>query len=243
MRYYKDGLIHPPSCFKQKTILARKKKLGLTNAARMELFIWDLEIFCQIQRILGNNIVLKGGTAAQLYIPVERQRTSIDIDMICKVQRDEVESCLKNIEDTFKGEGNVLKFRFHKPKNAKTELPLLTCYTTIPSEIIKEDKKAGTQEIKVEFFFHDDEWPAIIMKKPSVFALETDQDYRILSLEGLIADKFTTIGPNTIGIPISRRDEICKQIYDLDALLHFANNGVHNVLDVRNLYIKRAQLA
>jgi len=242
MKYRKEALIHPPNCFGQKTILTRKKSLSLTNEARMELFIWDLEIFCQIYRRLGNHVILKGGTAAQLYLPIEMQRTSIDIDMICNLQRNEIETCLKDIEENFQGEGNLLKFRFHKPRDAKTELPLLTYYLTIPSEIIRGDDGDGTQEIKIEFFLSDDDWPATMLKKPSIFALETNQTYRVLNLEALIADKLTTIGPNTIGIPLERRDEICKQIYDLDSLVHFPNDGEHNILEVRDIYMKRAQL-
>ncbi len=242
MKYRKEALIHPPSCFAQKTILSRKKFLGLTNEARIELFIWDLEIFCQIHKRLGNHIVLKGGAAAQFYLPIEMQRTSIDIDMICSLQRDEIESCLKSIEKELQGEGNLLKFRSHKPREAKTELPLLTYYITIPSEVIRNAAAVATQEIKVEFFLSNDDWPVSMLRKPSIFALDTSQAYRVLSLEALIADKLTTIGPNTIGIPIERRDEICKQIYDLDGLLHFHNDRKHNILEVRDLYIKRAKL-
>lgn len=242
MKYSKEALIHPSYCFEQKTILTRKESLGLTNEARIELFIWDLEIFCQIHKRLGNHIILKGGAAAQLYFPIEMQRTSVDIDMICSLQKKEIKSCLKDIEKCLQGEGDLLKFRFHKPRDAKTELPLLTYYLTIPSEVIKDDDGSGTQEIKAEFFLNSNDWPTLMLKKPSIFALDTNQTYRVLNLEAIIADKLTTIGPNTIGIPIERRDEICKQIYDLDRLFHFPNDGEHNILDVRDLYLRRAQL-
>jgi len=46
------------------------EELGLTNEARIELFLWDLEIFCQLYKRLGDRLVLKGGAAA------------VDIDMI-----------------------------------------------------------------------------------------------------------------------------------------------------------------
>ena len=44
--------------------------------------LWDLEIFCQIHKRLKNRLILKGGAAVQLYFPVERQRTSIDIGVL-----------------------------------------------------------------------------------------------------------------------------------------------------------------
>ncbi len=242
MKFNKEALIHPVDCFKKVTIQERKNRLELTNEARLELFIWGLEIFAQIYKILGNHVILKGGTAAQLYFPVEMQRTSIDIDMICNLQINEIESCLRIIERNLQGEGILFKFRQHKPKAAKTDLPLMTYYVKIPSEIIKSEDSINIQEIKIEFFFDKYKWPTFIHKSPLIFALETNQTYRTLALDGLIADKLTTIGPKSIGIPFDRRDEICKHIYDLDGLLHFPNDGNHNIHEVRKLYMKRAQL-
>ena len=69
MRYRKEALIHPLDFFNQSAILERKKRLGLTNEARIELFLWDLEIFCQIYKRLGDRLILKGGAAAQLFLP------------------------------------------------------------------------------------------------------------------------------------------------------------------------------
>ena len=242
MRFRKEALVHPQYCFDRSTILGRKRKLGLTNEARIELFLWDLEIFCQIHKRLKNRVILKGGAAAQLYFPVDRQRTSIDIDMICSARENEIKDCLSDIEKEFKGEGNLLKFRFHKPREAKTELPLLTFFLTIPSEVVTGNGKKGVQEIKVEFLPNNMEWPSKKLTRPQVFALETNQSYRVLTLEAMIADKLTTLGPNTIGIPESRRDELCKQIYDIDGLLHFPQGGKHNTLDIKALYKKRSKL-
>ncbi|MGB6867666.1 MAG: nucleotidyl transferase AbiEii/AbiGii toxin family protein [Candidatus Aminicenantaceae bacterium] len=242
MRFRKESLIHSQNCFERSTILDRKRKLGLTNEARIELFLWDLEIFCQIQKRLKNRIILKGGAAAQLYFPVDRQRTSVDIDMICSARESEIKDCLNDIEKAFKGEGNLLKFRTHKPRAAKTELPLRTFFMTIPSEVSTGTGEKGIQEIKVEFFLDNMEWPAKQFKSPQVFAMETDQSYRVLTLEAMIADKLTTLGSNTIGIPDSRRDELCKQIYDIDGLLHYPYGGKHNILEIKDLYKKRAKL-
>jgi len=65
VRYRKETLIHPINFFDQSAILKRKERLGLTNEARIELFLWDLEIFCQLYKRLGDRLVLKGGAAAQ----------------------------------------------------------------------------------------------------------------------------------------------------------------------------------
>ena len=43
------------------------------SIARFELFIWDMEIFLQLQSKLGDKIILKGGAAVQFYIPTTSQ--------------------------------------------------------------------------------------------------------------------------------------------------------------------------
>lgn len=175
MRYRREALIHPVDFFNQSTILERKNRLGLTNEARIELFLWDLEMFCQIYKRLGDRLVLKGGAAAQLFLPVDWQRTSVDIDMLCRATEEEIRTCLDNVENAFMGEGDLLKFRPPRPKNAKTELPLLTFFLTVPSEVITDNNNKGVQEIKLEFFLDKEEWPSVQLKSPEIFAMETGE--------------------------------------------------------------------
>jgi len=66
----------------RETLEARMQTVGVKNIARMELFLWDLEIFLQLQNILGDKLALKGGAAVQFYLPIHEQRTSVDIDML-----------------------------------------------------------------------------------------------------------------------------------------------------------------
>lgn len=75
-------LFHGESAFRRETLEARMNDFGFKNIARMELFLWDLELFLQIQDRLGERIVLKGGAATQFYLPKLVQRTSVDIDML-----------------------------------------------------------------------------------------------------------------------------------------------------------------
>lgn len=111
MNYINDEvLILEKDSFSKETIERRMTKGGFKSILRFELFIWDLEIFLQIQKILGDNIILKGGAATQFYIPIEQQRTSIDIDMLCLCSKEEVVSAIKHIETVFEGEGEYLKF-------------------------------------------------------------------------------------------------------------------------------------
>ncbi len=225
MNFDDNALIHSRECFERDTLAERLEKLKFNSLARMELFLWDLEIFLQIQAILKDKVVLKGGAAAQFYLPIEYQRTSVDIDIICAGEIEEVGKALAAVERKLKGMDDLFKARPHKPKDPKANLPLMTYYMDVPSVCTTKElygkKTTGIQEIKIEFHFTDE--PLVIhpISLPRIFALETQQTYQLLPLDDLIGDKLTTLGPHTIGIPMERADEQIKQIYDISGLLQF----------------------
>lgn len=191
------------------------------SLSKFELFIWDLEMFLQFQRKLGDKIILKGGAATQFYIPISSQRTSVDIDMICLATRQEVYSAIAEIENGFKGEGEYCKLRLHVPKNPKVGLDALeTYYETVPSICNGKELFAtrGRQEVKIEFIFSKNQYDICKITQPELFALNTKQMFHVLPFEHLFADKLTTLGPNTIGVSELRSDEQAKQIYDVITL-------------------------
>ena len=75
---------------------------------------------------------------------------------------------------------------------------------------------------------------------PSIFAVKTALSYQVLPLNDLIGDKLTTLGPNTIGIPLARADEIIKQVYDLASLLEF-NWEESDFPSIRKAFLSRAK--
>jgi len=244
MNFDDNVLIHDRKCFERNTLTERLEQLKFNSLGRMELFVWDLEIFLQIQALLKDKIVLKGGAAAQFYLPIEYQRTSVDIDMICAVGIEEVEKILAAIERKFNSTDDLFKVRPHKPKDPKANLPMMTYYMDVPSVCtVKElfgKKITGAQEIKIEFHFTDE--PLVIhqISSPRIFALETQQTYQLLPLDDLIGDKLTTLGPNTIGIPAERADEQIKQIYDISWLIKF-NWGNIDLSRVGTSFLARAK--
>lgn len=243
-----EVLIHKAENFSYDTLQRRIEQHGFNSIAKLELFLWDLEMFLQIQQILGSKVVLKGGAAVQFYLPIGYQRSSIDIDLIGVCSRAEIEACIEQIEDRFNTDGEFFKFRLHEPKNPKTSLSLLTYYLKIPSVCKPLELTTGpqyaqvpAQEIKIEFLLSDQ--PLILYKfsAPRLFAVETDRTYQILPLDSLLADKLSTLGPNTIGVPIRRADEQIKQLYDIDSILTWNIDSV-NFAAVRKNYAIRAQL-
>ncbi|MGI6623787.1 MAG: nucleotidyl transferase AbiEii/AbiGii toxin family protein [Acetivibrionales bacterium] len=216
-----ENLILERDVFKRTEIERRMVDGGFNSIAKFELFIWDLEMFLQLQKKLNDKILLKGGAATQFYVPITAQRTSIDIDMICLASREEVHKVISEIESEFNGEHEYCKFRFYKPKNPKLGLEALeTYFVTVPS--ICEEKELfssrGKQEVKIEFMFSNHRYDINKIKQPELFALETEKEFNILALESLFADKLTTLGPTTIGVSDERADEQFKQIYDVITL-------------------------
>jgi len=243
MNFNENALIHRKESFERATLVARLEELKFNNLARMELFLWDLEMFLQIQDILKDRIVLKGGAAAQFYLPVEYQRTSVDIDMVCSVGKEEISDTLGSIEAKFDGTDNLFKAREHSPKEPKTNLPMFTFYMVVPSVCTENELFGGipgSQEIKIEFHITEDKFPINAISSPDIFAVETDGTYQILPLNTLLGDKLTTLGPNTIGIPQSRSDEQIKQVYDIASLIKFNGSNI-NYEEVRKDFISSSE--
>ncbi|NLD05941.1 MAG: nucleotidyl transferase AbiEii/AbiGii toxin family protein [Synergistaceae bacterium] len=224
--HYQNLLLDRVS-FERGTIEARMILGGFNSISRFELFLWDLEILLQLQKRLGSKIVLKGGAAAQFYIPIKAQRTSVDIDVICRASEMEVQDVLSEIEHSLGGTGEVFKFRKHMPQNPRIALSSLSTYfMTVPTTCTDKELigRGAKQEVKLELLFVDEEYPINKIQSPQLFAVETDAIFNVLPFECLFADKLTTLGPNTIGIPDERSDEQFKQIYDLVTMFD-ANSG------------------
>lgn len=217
----KNNIILEKEVFLRSEIEKRMTDGGFNSLSKFELFIWDLEMFLQLQKKLGDKIILKGGAATQFYVPVTSQRTSIDIDMICLASRDEVHQIISEIENEFVGVEDYCKFRLYAPKNPKHGLDALeTYFQTVPSICNEQELFAtkGKQEVKIEFIFSEDKYEINKIKQPELFALETEKEFNVLAFENLFADKLTTLGPDTIGISDERSDEQVKQIYDVITL-------------------------
>jgi predicted nucleotidyltransferase component of viral defense system len=243
MRDIKNKLFHPQVDFTRDSFEKRIVSHGFKNIARIELFIWDLELFLQIQDILKERIVLKGGAAVQFYLPIEKQRTSVDIDMIFKGTKIEIEEVLSLISKKLNNNEGFFKFKEHKPKEPKTELPLFTYFTDVPSVLTEAELRSETssREIKIEFFI---DASSIVISKvmgKNLFAVESNNEYNILPINDLFADKLTTMGPNTIGIQDNRMDEQIKQLYDIWMLIKYNFIGF-DLEVIRKKYLKRAEM-
>ena len=238
-------LFHKEEAFQRETFQKRMEEFGFKNMARMELFLWDLELFLHIQKILGDKIILKGGAATQFYLPRDAQRTSVDIDMLFFGTEEEIKKTLRKIEEYLGTEDELFYFHKHSPKNPKTNLPLHTYYTKVPSVLANAERNMERecipyQELKIEFILQPEKWEYERRTGENIFAVNSSWNYQILPLNYLFADKLTTLGCNTIGVQNERLDEQVKQFYDIMMLSRNCISEMQCSV-VKEKYLKRAE--
>lgn len=238
-------LFHKEEAFQRETFQKRMEEFGFKNMARMELFLWDLELFLHIQKILGDKIILKGGAATQFYLPRDAQRTSVDIDMLFFGTEEEIKKTLRKIEEYLGTEDELFYFHKHSPKNPKTNLPLHTYYTKVPSVLYNAERNMDResipyQELKIEFILQPEKWEYERRTGENIFAVNSSWNYQILPLNYLFADKLTTLGCNTIGVQNERLDEQVKQFYDIMMLSRNCISEMQCSV-VKEKYLKRAE--
>lgn len=238
-------LFHKEEAFQRETFQKRMEEFGFKNMARMELFLWDLELFLHIQKILGDKIILKGGAATQFYLPRDAQRTSVDIDMLFFGTEEEIKKTLRKIEEYLGTEDELFYFHKHSPKNPKTNLPLHTYYTKVPSVLSNAERNMEResipyQELKIEFILQPEKWEYERRTGENIFAVNSSWNYQILPLNYLFADKLTTLGCNTIGVQNERLDEQVKQFYDIMMLSRNCISEMQCSV-VKEKYLERAE--
>lgn len=238
-------LFHKEEAFQRETFQKRMEEFGFKNMARMELFLWDLELFLHIQKILGDKIILKGGAATQFYLPRDAQRTSVDIDMLFFGTEEEIKETLRKIEEYLGTEDELFYFHKHSPKNPKTNLPLHTYYMKVPSVLSNAERNMDResipyQELKIEFILQPEKWEYERRTGENIFAVNSSWNYQILPLNYLFADKLTSLGCNTIGVQNERLDEQVKQFYDIMMLSRNCISEMQCSV-VKEKYLKRAE--
>ena len=169
MNYSK--LFHSEQYFSKSTFDEYKNKYKFNNLERTEIFLWDLELFLQIQDIFKDKVVLKGGAATQFYLPKEAQRTSIDIDMLFYGDENDIENCLSQIKIRL---GDEFNYKRYYPKNPKTELPLFTYNMNVPS-VLREEGKF----IKLEFIIQNSKSDYSLVYGKNIFLTNPEFKYQI----------------------------------------------------------------
>jgi hypothetical protein len=241
-----NALLHDRNYFSLDYITQRQKQYNFTQAVKVETFLWDLELFGQLQRYLGTKVILKGGAAAQLYFTPERQRTSVDIDVIYTGDKDSLLQTLESIHKAFGEDDVFFKFNQYIPENPKTVLPLETYFVAVPSYTIPK----APLNIKIDFhLMESNPFETVEIKNAQAFIIPLAFRPLCISAGTLLGDKLLTLAQGSVGIPPEREDDIVKQLYDLDLLSKIVQEkeiaALRNAMDIlykRELEVRKERI-
>jgi len=219
---FERALIHDVACFSPERLRARAEKMAFTQATGVETFAWVLEIYGQLQAAAEEGFLLKGGTAAQMYVPLDRQRASVDIDLLAHIEPEGMRDVLSEVSRRLASDLPYFVFEEYIPTQPDVALPLQTFLVTVPSSLgqmmpVEAGRIAG-RSIKVDVFYLEEPVKHTRLEGVQTFALDLAFSPRCLAIGPLIGDKLLTLATESIGIPRARADDLPKQVYDLDNL-------------------------
>lgn len=205
-------------------LLDLSKSRGFTQPQVVELFRWDLELVSQLQ-LQSKDFILKGGAAAQLYIPLEKQRGSVDVDMIFPPRPESLAEVIHALRGKFTSRAPLFQFEEYKPKNPKANLPMKTYDVSLPS-VLNDSCRIKLDVLLVEMGI-----PVNTVKSAKTFA-GTVENVTCSTAGALIGDKLLTLAKNSIGI--QQVEDYPKQLYDLEMLAFQRDCGIVELTDAVN---------
>jgi len=241
---YRSHLIHNWQNFSANSIKNKVEKYNFTQPTELEVLIWNYELYGHLQQLANKKLILKGGAAAQLYLPKDKQRASVDLDIVSFMSIDGIEQILKRISTKLNNQENYFVFRRYEPREPEAKLPMRTYYVTIPSMIgqthLKNKERFPGREVKMDFFLESGEIHSVALKNPKTLVLDLEYSPIVSARGSLIADKLLVLATKSVGIPPKRRADIPKHVYDIDCLVQqgLDEDTIREIVSVMNSLIK-----
>lgn len=197
----------------------KEHKLIQTNI--LEKMIYALLLLEQLKNH-GLEFVFKGGTSLILLLD-EGNRFSIDIDIICKTERKELEAVLNKVVENSK----FISVSPNERRSYKPGVP--KAHYSFTFESVLNTKTLGI--IILDVLIEDSIYPELVESPIKTKWIEIDDGVTVTtpSIDAITGDKLTAFAPNTIGIPYYKGEkpftmEICKQLFDLSRLFEKISN-------------------
>lgn len=190
----------------------------------LEKMIYALHL---LERLKSNGLdfVFKGGTSLVLLLE-KGNRFSIDIDIISKTDRKEMELILQKVVDS----SNFTSFDLDEHRSYQPGVPKAHYKFKFDSG------RQGSGTILLDVLIEDSIYPEVIEKPVITKWIKTDKETMVTmpSIDSITGDKLTAFAPNTIGIPYFKGKDnqpfsmqICKQLFDISKLFdNIQNMGV-----------------
>lgn len=218
-----SNLIVPAESFSADRLVKNAQDLGYTQAETLEALVWDYELYAQLQQRVPGSCLLKGGAAVQLYVPIERQRASIDVDVLTTSSRNEMHQLLEDISEAYSVEEPYLRFEPYIPDEPAAIEGLYSYTTLAPSSMgqkwqVEDGTIVEARMIKLDLHETHNLPPG---EKCGDIVAGISLGYQPLCVRRgyLIAEKLLTQAHGTVGVPDDRYQDLPKHLYDLDSLL------------------------
>lgn len=222
-------------CFAKGWFDVQRQTMGRVDPGLLEKCVHALELVGQLVR-LGIPFVFKGGTSMVLLLE-DIRRLSIDVDIICSLPAQELESILSAIP------GESRFDSFDPDRRDPDRLPKRSHYKFGYTSVVN----GRPADILLDVLEEECLYPQTIRKPvAAAFAIpEQHVEVRLPTIECLTADKLTAFAPNTIGVKYSFRGaslKILKHCADVGALFDRCSNvaGIRSaydrIWDVENSY-------
>ncbi len=210
-------------CFSEEWLDSFKKQKAHRRIDKiiLEKMIYALHMLEQL-KVNGLDFTFKGGTSLVLLLE-EGNRFSIDIDIICNAEKEELESVLSKVIET----SNFKSFELDENRSYKPGVP--KAHYVFSYDTALKTKYPG--KILLDVLIEVSIYPETIGKAIRTKWIETESEtiVTVPSIDAITGDKLTAFAPNTIGIPYLKRGqsftmEICKQLFDLSKLFDQIQN-------------------
>jgi hypothetical protein len=181
----------------------------------LEKMIYALHL---LERLKANKLsfVFKGGTSL-LFLLNEDNRFSIDIDIICRTKKKDLEEILSMVIET----SRFTKWTLDEHRSYQTGVP------KAHYKFFFDTNRQGSGAILLDVLIENSIYPELTERPIVTKWIESDTETiaTFPSIDAITGDKLTAFAPNTIGIPYFKgKDkqpfsmEICKQLFDLSKL-------------------------
>lgn len=201
-------------CFEESTLDSLLDKGMASSQPQLERAIHVLEYLAQL-RSSGLDPLHKGGSAVQLLLPTGLQRLSVDLD-IALPDREPLEEAMEDISGKFSDDFYTAELHSEAVPGSK----FLDYRVKIPT------LGAGIAEMKLDILLHE---PSYETQNTALktFFYDSDVEVRTPTVESMLGDKLTTLGPSSIGRPLDhsgRGLEYIKHVFDIRNLMEHSKD-------------------
>lgn len=182
-----------------------------------EQFLMDYLVHQRVTE--GLECMTKGGMCMPFYQPDGTlQRLSVDVDLATKLPADSVDSAVRLAGDL----PNVASVKRHTPSRQAVPKNNLVTYN-----VRYRSCRGLERRVKVDFLhgLDLDYGTRTVPAGTEIMGFGTPHEMRMLTRSALMADKVGTLAAGTIGLDVSRVNEIAKQVFDVGVLLDGATVG------------------